>query len=81
MDNHAHQNDEAAGSVAGNVSDVHNASVDEDAARLGGCAQVHLPTGRMCTLPHGHLTSCDFSPASEAQAVLTSELRTPAAER
>ena len=28
---------------------MRNASVDEYAARKGACAQVHLPTGRMCT--------------------------------
>ena len=39
---------------------MHNASVDEAAAMQGECAQVHLPTGRRCTLPHGHPGSCDF---------------------
>ena len=39
---------------------MHNASVDEAAAMQGECAQVHLPTGRRCTLPHGHRGSCDF---------------------
>ena len=77
MDTHAHPNAEA-GSADSTVSEVHNASVDEDAARQGGCAQVHLPTGRMCTLQHGHLKSCDFSAASQAPAVLG---RRKAAER
>ena len=30
--------------------DLHNASVSEEAAAAGGCGQVHLPTGRTCTL-------------------------------
>lgn len=70
MDTQAHPEPDASGSGAGPVSDVHNASVDEDAARQGGCGQVHLPTGRMCTLRHGHPRSCDFSPGGEADAVL-----------
>jgi hypothetical protein len=52
------------------LPEVHNASVDESAARQGGCAQVHLPTGGMCTLRHGHEGSCEFSPAGQADAVL-----------
>ena len=49
-------------------SEMHNASVDEDAAAQGGCAQVYLPTGKMCTLQHGHGGSCEFSRAEEAEA-------------
>ena len=52
------------------TSEMHNASVDEDAARRGACAQVHLPTGRMCILAHGHRGSCDFIPAEAAYAAL-----------
>ena len=48
-----------------NTSAMHNASVNEDAAMAGGCAQVHLPTGRMCTLPHGHRGSCEFISADD----------------
>ena len=40
--------------------ELHNASVDEEVARTGGCAQVHLPTGRTCALEHGHEGSCHF---------------------
>ena len=50
--------------------EMHNASIDEDAARDGGCAQVHLPTGRMCTLRAGHAVSCDFASADQADATL-----------
>lgn len=39
---------------------MHNVSVDEEAARAGECAQVHLPTGRVCTLQHRHKESCEF---------------------
>ena len=49
---------------------MHNASVDEFAASQGECAQVHLPTGRMCTLPHGHSGSCRFISPDAAYASL-----------
>ena len=52
------------------ISEMHNASVDEVAARKGACAQVHLPTGRMCILPKSHQGSCDFIPADAAYASL-----------
>jgi hypothetical protein len=55
---------------AADTSEMHNASVDEVAARKGACAQVHLPTGRMCILAHGHRGSCDFIPAEAAYALL-----------
>lgn len=60
----------ASGSDADFRPEVHNAAVDEAAALQGGCAQVHLPTGRMCTLRHGHQGSCEFSPAGQADALL-----------
>jgi hypothetical protein len=50
--------------------EMHNASIDEDAARDGACAQLHLPTGRMCTLVAGHSASCDFVAADQADAAL-----------
>lgn len=70
MDTHAHSDDDASAHRVGNVSEQHNASVDEDAARQGGCAQVHLPTGRMCSLPRAHAESCEFSPAGQARDLL-----------
>jgi len=70
VDTQAHSTSDTSDSVVGNVFELHNASVDEDAARLGGCAQVHLPTGQMCTLRHGHHGSCEFSPARDAAAAL-----------
>jgi len=41
--------------------EVHNTSVDEDFAQVGACAQIHLPTGQICTLPHHHSGSCSFA--------------------
>jgi hypothetical protein len=49
-----------------NTSEMHNASMSEAAAQAGGCAQVHLSTGQMCTLPHGHRGSCEFISAQAA---------------
>ena len=48
------------------ASELHNASVDEDAALQGACAQVHLPTGSMCVKHHGHEGSCEFVRPGEA---------------
>jgi hypothetical protein len=42
--------------------DLHNPAVDEDTARRGACGEVHLPSGRTCTLAYGHPGSCDFVP-------------------
>ena len=55
---------------SGAVPAVHNSTVDEGAALLGACAQVHLPTGRMCTLRNGHDGSCEFTPAALVEAML-----------
>ena len=60
------------------TSEMHNASVDEDAARQGACAQVHLPTGRMCILPHGHPGSCHFIAADAAYVSLPAHRSTGA---
>lgn len=49
-------------------TETHNASVDQDAAGEGLCAQVHLPSGRLCTLPHGHVSSCEFLSSHDADA-------------
>jgi hypothetical protein len=50
--------------------DLHNPAVDEDVARHGACGEVHLPTGRTCTLEVGHDGSCDFVPRDEVAASL-----------
>jgi hypothetical protein len=45
----AYLSTDTAARRAAETSEMRNASVDEYAARKGACAQVHLPTGRMCT--------------------------------
>ena len=66
----AYLSTDTAARRAADTSEMHNVSVDEDAARKGACAQVHLPTGRMRILQHGHKGSCDFIPAEAAYASL-----------
>lgn len=46
--------------------EIHNADVDEQIAETGACGQVHLPTGRTCTLEHRHEGSCDFVAREQA---------------
>jgi hypothetical protein len=50
---------------------VHNTSIDEKVAETGACAQVHLPTGRTCTLEHGHRGSCGFVARDQVKESLT----------
>ena len=40
--------------------DAHNVSVDTQLVHAGACAQIHLPSGRSCVLPHHHRGSCLF---------------------
>ncbi len=47
--------------------EAHNSGVDEKVAETGACAQVHLPSGRTCTLRHRHQGACDFVPRPEVQ--------------
>ena len=70
MGNQVHPSADAAAPRTPDTSEMHNASVDEDAARAGGCGQIHLPTGGMCTLRHGHEGSCKFISAEGAHASL-----------
>jgi len=65
----AHLSTDTAARRAADTSEMHNASVDEVAARQGACAQVHLPTGRMCILPHGHVR---FHPSRRGVRVASS---------
>jgi len=52
----------------------HNASVDEDLAAVGRCAQIHLPTGRICVLEHTHPGSCQFiTPEEVAHGAVSSD--------
>lgn len=66
--------DPLATSASGPRSDVvpavHNSAVDEAAALLGGCAQLHLASGSMCSRRNGHDGSCDFTPAELVDALL-----------
>jgi hypothetical protein len=55
----------------------HNASMDETVAEAGGCAQVHLPTGRTCALPHGHDGTCQFVAPDRVADALTRLQRDP----
>lgn len=48
----------------------HNTSVDQPQRQDGVCAQLHLATGRMCTLPHAHADTCEFVPPDEISASL-----------
>jgi hypothetical protein len=49
--------------------DAHNVSVDTSLAQAGACARIHLPSGRICALPHHHRGSCQFlSPGDIADA-------------
>lgn len=50
--------------------DFHNLSVEESVAKQGACARIHVPTGRVCTLPHKHSGSCHFVPPEEVQGSL-----------
>lgn len=70
MDNQARPSTDAAAPHTSDPPHLHNPATDEDVAKEGGCAQVHLPTGRLCTLRHGHAGSCEFIPAEAADASL-----------
>lgn len=50
--------------------DLHNASVAEEVADAGGCGQVHLATGRTCTLEQGHDGSCSFVAPDQVEGSL-----------
>lgn len=49
--------------------DLNSLHVREDVARAGRCANVHLPTGRTCTLPARHPGSCQFVGPEDAEQV------------
>ncbi|MEY9778242.1 MULTISPECIES: hypothetical protein [unclassified Arthrobacter] len=48
-------------------SSTHVTHVREDVAMAGRCANVHLPTGRTCTLPARHPGSCNFVGPEETE--------------
>jgi hypothetical protein len=41
--------------------DLHNSSINLEAALAGHCAFTHLASGRVCRLPYGHANSCRFA--------------------
>jgi hypothetical protein len=41
--------------------DLHNSSINLEAALAGHCAFTHLASGRVCRLPYGHAGSCRFA--------------------
>jgi len=49
--------------------DLRTLHVREDVAMVGRCANVHLPTGRTCTLPARHPGSCHFVAPEEAEDI------------
>jgi len=48
---------------------MHVTHVREDVAMAGRCANVHLPTGRTCTLPVRHPGACSFVEPEEAESI------------
>lgn len=46
---------------------THVTHVREDVAMAGWCGNVHLPTGRTCTLPVRHPGSCNFVGPEDAE--------------
>lgn len=44
--------------------DLHNVSVDFNAAQAGQCGFTHLASGRVCRRPHRHPGACQVRPAA-----------------
>ncbi len=53
-----------------NRLDLHNASVDNDAANAHLCGTIDLRTGRTCVEPFHHRSPCRFVSKDEAQRML-----------
>lgn len=51
------------------LSSTHSTHVQADLAMAGRCGNVHLPTGRICTLPERHHGSCEFVGPEEAEKI------------
>ncbi len=47
--------------------DLTSTHVDEDIAMAGRCGNIHVPSGRICTLPERHRGSCHFVTPPEAR--------------
>ena len=50
--------------------ELHNTAVDEEVARTGACAHLHVQTGRTCTLRYRHAGSCEFVPRDQVESSL-----------
>jgi hypothetical protein len=59
----------SSGEGTRDLSSTHVTHVREDVALAGRCANVHLPTGRTCTLPVRHPGSCNFVGPGDADNV------------
>ena len=46
--------------------DLHNSNIDFNAANAGRCGFTHLQTGRVCQLPHRHLSPCQLQGRHQA---------------
>ena len=71
MDPETVSNPVAIAASAPERREAHNASINQVASEEGACAQVHLPTGRVCTQQHGHEGSCDFVSADQVNDSLS----------
>jgi hypothetical protein len=49
--------------------DLSSLHVREDVALAGRCANVHLPTGRICAQPERHAGSCQFVDPGAAENI------------
>ena len=58
-------------------TEMHNPSIDGEMAAAGRCAQIHLPTGRICIREHPHPGSCEFTTADVARDRVGSAGRQP----
>jgi hypothetical protein len=47
-------------SLAMDRRDLHNTSINFDAAIAGQCGFTHIASGRVCRLPHRHSGPCDL---------------------
>jgi hypothetical protein len=61
--------------------DLHNTSVNFDAAIAGQCGFTHIASGRVCRLPHRHPGPCDLPyPSSSAIAAPAGPEQNPLAD-
>jgi hypothetical protein len=61
--------------------DLHNRTTDLGAASAGACGFTHLPSGRVCWLPHRHLGSCQFESGAPGNVDRRPSARVSRAER